>query len=83
MPSGFLREAMAPEAGRRIEVAPGEVRLRQLTGDWEIAEVAHLRSQIQLPAAVLADPGFAALEKKETGSAWSRRSSSATSPLAH
>jgi hypothetical protein len=93
MPPGYPGGAMARERAdptffgdrppaARLEVTPGELRLRHLTGSWEIAEVAHLRRQIQLPAAVLADPEFAALEKKETGSAWSRHSSGATSPWA-
>jgi len=67
----------------RLEVTPGELQLRQLTQPWEIAEVAHLRRQIQLPADVLADPGFASLEKKETRSVWSLPFSGATSPWAH
>ena len=77
----FVVDAMPPDR-RRFEVAPGELQLRHLTRPREIAEVAHLRRQIQLPAAVLADPGFAALEKKETATAWSRRSSAASSPWA-
>jgi hypothetical protein len=80
MPPVCLGEGLPRE---RLEVSPGELRLRQLTGAWEISEVAHLRRQIELPAEVLANPEFAALEKKETASASSRRSSSATSPSAH
>ena len=81
LPPACLADAVPPER-RRFEVAPGELRLRHLTRSWEIAEVAHLRRQIQLPAAVLADPGFAALEKKETAAASSRHSSAVTSPWA-
>ena len=81
MPPAYLGDATVGErAGRptRLEVTPGELQLRRLTWPWEIDEVAHLRRQIQLPAAVLADPGFAELEKKETGSALSLHSGAAT-----
>ncbi len=53
-----LRPAHAPD------VKVDEIRFRQLTCPEEIAAVLHLRSEINLPSA--GQPGFAALEKKET-----------------
>ena len=57
------------------ELQPQDVGFRHLQGAAEIAGVTHLRSEIQLPAAALGDPGFAAREKKEMKSAWSVPSS--------
>jgi hypothetical protein len=83
MEQSFALAALSPEEGGRElhvplpasvvrpEISPDEVWLQQLTTAREIAGIEHLRRQIQLPAAVLADPGFAILEKKETKSvAW-------------
>ena len=51
------------------ELQARDVGFRRLRGAHEIARIAHLRDEIRLPAAVQADPGFAAREKKETKSA--------------
>jgi hypothetical protein len=94
MEQSFALAALSPEEGTRElhvplpatvvrpEISPDEVWLQQLTTAREIAGIEHLRRQIQLPAAVLADPGFASLEKKETKSAASRHCSGVTSPSA-
>ena len=63
----------AAETMGRHDIPPQELRLRQLRTPWEIGEIEHLRRQIRLPAATLADPGFAALEKKGTKPASSPR----------
>jgi hypothetical protein len=51
------------------ELQARDVGFRRLRGAHEIARILHLRDEIRLPAAVQADPGFAAREKKETKSA--------------
>ena len=56
------------------ELQARDVGFRRLRGAHEIARILHLRDEIQLPAAVQADPGFAAREKKEMKSASSVRS---------
>ena len=56
------------------EVQPHEVSFRRLRGAQEISRILHLRSEITLPAAALADASFAAREKKETRSVSSARS---------
>lgn len=61
----YARQTEEPE---RIEVPIEELAFSQLLSPVEIARVRHLRSEIQLPEAVRADPGFAAREKKETRS---------------
>jgi hypothetical protein len=81
--SGRALHVPLPQPAVRPEISPDEVWLQQLTTAREIAGIEHLRRQIQLPAAVLADPGFATLEKKETNSAGSRRSSGVMSLSAH
>ena len=53
------------------DVQPHEVSFRRLRGAHEIASVLHLRKEIELPAAVLADASFRTREKKEMKSAWS------------
>lgn len=60
--------------GSRLDVLPEDLHLRGLRTPQEIAGILHLRRQINLPAAVLADPGFPRLEKKETSPASSPRS---------
>jgi hypothetical protein len=50
----------------RLEVPVDELSFCHLRTSAEIARIRHLRSEIQLPEAVLADPGFHAREKKET-----------------
>lgn len=56
------------------ELRPQDVGFRRLRGAGEIARILHLREEIRLPAAVQADAGFAAREKKEMKSASSVRS---------
>lgn len=56
-----------------------ELRFCHLQEPREIARVLHLRQEIQLPGATVADPGFAAREKKETKSGLSALSSGADS----
>jgi hypothetical protein len=56
------------------ELQPREVGFLRLRGAHEIARILHLRDEIRLPAAVQADAGFAAREKKEMKSASSVRS---------
>ncbi|WP_156385504.1 hypothetical protein [Ramlibacter sp. Leaf400] len=60
---------VAPEpvipAGSR-ELPLDELEIQHLRGMAEIAQVVHLRSEINLPAAALADPAFISREKKET-----------------
>jgi hypothetical protein len=58
-----------PAAGQAThkEVPIQELRFRHLKSPEEIAWISHLRQEIQLPPSVLADPGFRAREKKETG----------------
>lgn len=74
LPAQAITEAAAPAVRR--DIPPQELRLRQLRTPCEIGEIEHLRRQIRLPAAALADPGFAALEKKGMRQAWSQLSSS-------
>lgn len=50
----------------RLEVPVEELGFCHLQTPADIASIRHLRSEIQLPEAVLADPGFDAREKKET-----------------
>jgi hypothetical protein len=52
------------------EIPLDELRLRRLVGE-EIERIVPMRSQIDLAAAMLADPEFAEHEKKKTCSAWS------------
>ena len=77
--AGAVMRVPLAETPARGEVSPQELQLRVLAGPHEIAGIQHLRRQIQLPAGVLADPGFAALEKKETRPVSSPRSSGVTS----
>lgn len=72
-----------PQAPARLDVSADALWLQGLKTPREIADVMHLRRQIRLPAHVLADPGFAMLEKKETKQAWSRLFAGATSPSVH
>jgi hypothetical protein len=69
-----------PLAGKldaRLELPLEELSFRHLKTAQEIARIVPLRQQIALPAAALADPGFAAREKKETRRALSPLSSAA------
>ncbi|NNU43059.1 hypothetical protein [Ramlibacter montanisoli] len=49
----------------KTELQPREVGFLRLRGAHEIARILHLRDEIRLPAAVQADAGFAAREKKD------------------
>ena len=69
---GYVPEAPAAHPAPPA-VLPGsrelpldELEIRHLAGPDEISRVVHLRSEIHLPAATLADPEFASREKKET-----------------
>jgi hypothetical protein len=69
---------LAAYAPPTTEVQPHEVSFRRLRGAHEIAGILHLRSEIELPAAVLADASFRTREKKEMKSAsWALSSVSA------
>lgn len=63
--SAGLPPQAPPPAGSR-ELPLDELEIRHLRGADEIARVVHLRSEINLPAATLADPEFISREKKET-----------------
>lgn len=78
IPAGRLPAAVPAAA---CEIAIDELEIRRLQHPGEIAQVSHLRQAIQLPAAALADPGFASREKKETSTALSPDSSGAAPGL--
>ena len=83
----YVHASVAPPAAafplHSFDVEPQELRdiavddlsIRCLRRPHEIREVLPLRGQIDLAAAVAADPHFLAREKKETSWAWSSRSS--------
>ena len=50
----------------RLDLPLGELSFHRLTTPAEIAQILHLRGEIQLPASALADPSFHTREKKET-----------------
>lgn len=56
-----------------VDVPFAELVFRRLRTGREIAQISHLREEIQLPDAILSDPGFAAREKKETSRGWLAR----------
>ncbi len=59
-------EPAAPEqAAAREELSLDQITFRRLQSAGEIARIAHLREEIQLPASTLADPVFRSREKKE------------------
>lgn len=60
---------LEPQELRDIDV--DELSIRCLRRHHEIREVTQLRGQIDLAAAVAADPLFVSREKKETSWAWS------------
>ncbi|HVE54430.1 MAG TPA: hypothetical protein VNB23_13710, partial [Ramlibacter sp.] len=64
--------------GRSYDVPLPEIEFRRVHAGDELAAVQKLRSEIQLPGAAMADPGFLAREKKETGMVWSVLSNGAT-----
>lgn len=72
-----------PQAPTRRDIPSDELWLHGVKTSREIADVMHLRRQIRLPAQVLADPGFAVLEKKETAPASSRPFAGAASRWEH
>lgn len=61
----------------RLEVPLAELSFRHLRTPEEIASIVHLRREIQLVAAGVADPAFVAREKKETRRALSPLSNAA------
>ena len=71
-----------PGKGRSYEVPLPQIDFRRVTAVEEIAAVQALRAEIQLPGNAVADPGFLAREKKETGRAWSALSNGATTSSA-
>lgn len=58
-----------PAAVALRDIAIDELEIRPLRHPEEIARVLHLRQEIHLPSAALADPAFASREKKETSTA--------------
>ncbi len=62
------------------QVQPHEVGFRRLRGPHEIARIRHLREELHLSAAALADPNFALREKKETRWESSARSCVSATP---
>ena len=50
----------------RLELPLDELSFHRLTTTAEIAQILHLRGEIQLPSSALADPLFHTREKKET-----------------
>jgi len=73
LPPEVVPEISPEPQSIRQDVPIDELSFRHLKSGAEMAQVSHLRQQIQLPAAALADPGFGAREKKETSKAsWVR-----------
>jgi hypothetical protein len=68
------RPRIDPQGGD-AHVPFAELAFRQLRTAREIAQISHLREEIEIPDAILLDPGFAAREKKETSRGWWVRSS--------
>ena len=56
----------AAKVDGRLELPLDELSFHRLTTTAAIAQILHLRGEIQLPAAALADPSFHTREKKET-----------------
>lgn len=73
---------MPPRRPRSFDVQLDEIEFRRLHAADEIGAIQKLRGEIQLPGAALADPGFIAREKKETGKESSARSNGVTSSSA-
>jgi len=73
---------MLPAEAGRMEVPLDELGFFRLTAPSDIAEIHHLRAEIQLPVSAVADPAFRAREKKETRKASWAPSSGATSSSA-
>ena len=53
----------------RLDLPLDELSFHRLATPAEIAQILHLRGEIQLPASALADPSFHSREKKETSTA--------------
>ena len=70
-----VRQPRIDPQGRNADVPFAELAFRQLRTAREIAQISHLRAEIEIPDAILLDPGFAAREKKETSRGWWVRSS--------
>ena len=68
----------APSRPRTCDVPLGEIEYRRVRAADEIDSIHKLRSEIQLPGAAVADAGFRAREKKETGRELSADSNGAT-----
>lgn len=81
-PPGLLDDFTYAPPPVSDDVQPHEVSFRRLKGVHEIARILHLRDEIALPAAALADASFAAREKKETKSVSSARSCASAKPSA-
>ena len=63
----FEDRAAPSRVDNRIDLPLDELNFRHLQGADQIGSIVHLRKEIQLPAAAVADPvSFAAREKKET-----------------
>lgn len=79
-PPSRQREEPLAKVDNRLDVPLSELTFRHLQGAGDIASIAHLRKEIQLVAAGVADPGFVAREKKETRQAlWPLSSAAAPS----
>ena len=63
----------------REDLPLDQITFRRLQSAADIARIAHLREEIQLPATTLADPVFRTREKKEMKSGSSALSSAAAS----
>lgn len=50
----------------RLELPLDELSFHRLTTPAQIGQILHLRGELTLPAAALADPSFHTREKKET-----------------
>jgi hypothetical protein len=77
-----LPASLPPADAGRVEVPLDELGFFRLTAPSDIAEIHHIRAEIQLPASAVADPGFRAREKKETRKASWGHSSGATNSSA-
>lgn len=71
-PLPSTREVSLPQCNvdGRIELPLDELSFHRLRTPAEIGQILHLRSEINLPAAALADPSFHTREKKETNMGW-------------
>lgn len=65
----------------RLELPVEELNFCHLKTPAQIARISHLRNEIQLPEAVVTDPGFHGREKKETSRGSSRLSATGARSL--